>query len=78
MFLKAGLKKARKASQFQNVNLFQIYQRFGLLFGVNWCKNQFYYQYKSKRHQYFTGVFFDIKYFINKYWLREYVYIEYQ
>ena len=41
----------------QNVNLFQIYQRFGLLFGGNWCKSQFSYQYKSKRHQCFTGVF---------------------
>ena len=41
-------------------------------------KNQFSYQYKSKRHQYFTGVFFDIKHFINKYRLHEHVYIEYQ
>ena len=41
-------------------------------------KNQFSYQYKSKRHQCFTGVFFDIKQFINKYWLQKHVYIWFQ
>ncbi len=39
----------------QNVNLFQVYQRFGQLFGGNWCKNQFY---LDKKQLHFVVAFF--------------------